>query len=75
MQQGEESGMRVLTRLRVEIAQRELVIAIKDHHRDVEGGVRNSVGVRLKLLNIQHRVAQGGESISNLGPMLFAFAY
>ena len=74
MQQSEKSGTGLLPRLCVQITQGEFVIAIEHHHRDVEGGVNQDLWVWFLFLDIQYRVAQSGEGISNFCPMLLAFA-
>ncbi len=74
VQQRKKSGARLLPRLRIQIAQREFVVAVEHHHRDVDGGISCPIRIRFEPRDVQYGVAQGGEGISNFSAMLLAFA-
>jgi len=74
MQESKKNRAGLLPRPSVEIAKREFVVAVEQHHRDINGGGGSGVGVRFDFLYIQHRVAQGGESVTDFCPMLVALA-
>jgi hypothetical protein len=56
----------------VEITKREFVVAVEQHHRDVNGGVGSRGRIRLDFVYFQHRVAQGGQSVADFCPTLVA---
>ena len=74
MQQRKKSRARLLPRPGVEITQREFVVAVEDHHRDVKVEVSGGVRIRFDFLDVQHGVAQGGQSVPDFHPMLVALA-